>query len=173
MHATGIIAEYNPFHNGHAYQAAQARLLGGSDVVIAVMSGHVTQRGEIAMFDKWSRAASAVSAGVDLVFELPAVFAARSAQHFAAGGVRLLASLGVVGHLSFGSETADLQSLENAASGLSNAVVVQTLKFNMESGQTYAAAMSAALTAGGHAGADFISSPNNILGVEYLRALRK
>ena len=73
MRATGIIAEYNPFHNGHAYHAAQARARSDADVVIAVMSGHITQRGEIAVFDKWQRAKTAVAEGVDLVLELPTV----------------------------------------------------------------------------------------------------
>ncbi len=173
MHATGIIAEYNPFHNGHAYQAAEARNIGKDDIIVAVMSGHITQRGEIALFDKWSRAASAVASGVDLVFELPAVFAARSAQHFAVGGVRLLASLGIVNHLSFGAETADLPSLANAASGLSDPEVIQTLKDSLAEGKTYAAALSAALTVCGHTCSNFITSPNNILGVEYVRAIHK
>ena len=173
MHATGIIAEYNPFHNGHAYQAAEARKLGNADVIIAVMSGHVTQRGEIALFDKWNRAASAVASGIDLVFELPAVFAARSAQHFATGGVRLLAALGIADHLSFGAETADLSLLANAAAGLSNPEVVNNLKHSLGEGKTYAAAMAAALSSCGHTFGDFITSPNNILGVEYLRAVHK
>ncbi len=111
MHAIGIIAEYNPFHKGHAYQAARARQLGNADVVIAVMSGHYTQRGEIAIFDKWRRAQAAVLSGVDLVLELPAVFVVRSAQYFATGGVRLLQSLGIVDQLSFGAEDAEMDSL--------------------------------------------------------------
>ena len=94
MKTVGIISEYNPFHKGHAYQSKQARQLAQADVVIAVMSGHFTQRGELAIIDKWRRAEAAVKSGVDLVLELPSVFAVRSAQYFAAGGVRLLSSLG-------------------------------------------------------------------------------
>lgn len=173
MHTTGIIAEYNPFHKGHAYHVDQARKLSGADTIIAVMSGHITQRGEIAMFDKWSRAQAAVLSGVDLVLELPAVFAVRSAQYFAAGGVRLLHSLGIVDHLAFGAEEAEIFSLNAAADGLESASVVKQLKDNLKGGQTYAAAMSHALVSGGHATDGFILSPNNILGVEYLRSLKK
>lgn len=173
MSTTGIIAEYNPFHNGHAYQVAQARLLSGSETVIAVMSGHITQRGEIAIFDKWHRAAAAVSSGVDLVLELPAVFSVRSAQYFAAGGVRLLHNLGIVDYLSFGAEEEEIESLGSAADALENAAVIEVLKTNLSNGKTYAAAMANALVAGGHTTTGFILSPNNILGVEYLRALKK
>lgn len=173
MRATGIIAEYNPFHRGHAYQAAEARRLGNADAVIAVMSGHITQRGEMALFDKWHRAQAAVCAGVDLVLELPAVFAVRSAQYFAAGGVRLLAAIGIVDRLSFGAEDADIAALESAATGLENATVIAHLKENMTVGRSYASAMAHALVTGGHTTHEFIVSPNNILGVEYLRALKK
>src|SRR5665647_101396 len=173
MIATGIIAEYNPFHKGHAYQAVQARQLSGADAIVAVMSGHITQRGEIAVFDKWSRAQAAVSSGVDLVLELPTVFAVRSAQYFAAGGVRLLNDLGIVNHLSFGAEEAEIDSLEAAAAALEDSSVIETLKAGLNEGKPYAAAMAHALVTGGHTTAGFIISPNNILGVEYLRALKK
>ncbi len=171
MRATGIIAEYNPFHNGHAYQAAQARQLSHADAVIAVMSGHFTQRGEITLIDKWHRAQTAILSGVDLVLELPAVFAVRSAQYFAAGGVRLLNSLGIVGHLSFGAEVAEMDLLKAAAIGMSDPMVVQALKQGLRSGKTYAAALAQALVIARHTTRDFIISPNNILAVEYLRAI--
>lgn len=171
MRATGIIAEYNPFHNGHAYQVEQAGKLGQADAVIVVMSGHFTQRGEIAIFDKWRRAEAAVRSGVDLVLELPAVFAVRSAQYFAAGGVRLLNSLGIVEHLSFGAENSDLDSLRAAATGLADPKVIARLKQGLGNGKTYAAALAAALVSGGYTTANFIISPNNILAVEYLRSL--
>jgi len=173
MSVIGIIAEYNPFHKGHAYQVAQARRLSEASTVIAVMSGHITQRGEITIFDKWSRAQAAVLSGVDLVLELPAVFAVRSAQYFAAGGVRLLHSLGIVNHLSFGAEEAEIGALSAAAAALDDPKVVELLKAGLDDGKTYAAAMAHALVAGGHSTAKFIIAPNNILGVEYLRALKK
>lgn len=171
MRATGIIAEYNPFHNGHAYQAEKARQLSHADTVIAVMSGHFTQRGEIALMDKWRRAEAAVRSGVDLVLELPTVFSVRSAQYFAAGGVRLLNSLGIVRHLSFGAEDAELELLQTAASGMSDPSVIAILKQELSNGKTYAAALAQALVAKGHTRHNFIISPNNILAVEYLRAI--
>jgi predicted nucleotidyltransferase len=173
MRVTGIIAEYNPFHNGHAYQAAQARHQSGADIVVAVMSGHITQRGELAIIDKWHRAQAAVNSGVDLVLELPTVFVLRSAQYFAAGGVRLLQNLGIIDYLSFGAEEAEISSLKSAAMALDDFAVAQQLKTNLRAGKTYAAAMAQALVTGGYATGDFIISPNNILGVEYLRALSK
>ncbi len=173
MRTTGIIAEYNPFHRGHAYHAAQARSRSDADTIIAVMSGHITQRGEITIFDKWSRAHAAVLSGVDLVLELPSVFAVRSAQYFAAGGVRLLHSLGIVDHLAFGAEEAEISALNIAATAFESAAVIDQLKLSLNDGKTYAAALAHALVTGGHASAGFIVSPNNILGVEYVRALKK
>lgn len=171
MRTVGIIAEYNPFHNGHAYHAAYARHLVQADTVIAVMSGHFTQRGEMTLFDKWHRAESAVLSGIDLVFELPAAFAVRSAQYFAAGGVRLLSQLGIVDYLSFGAENADLTALETAAAGLSDPLVTEKLKLGLNCGKNYAASLADALVTSRYTSHDFIISPNNILAVEYLRAL--
>ena len=173
MHALGIIAEYNPFHNGHAYQAAEARKRGGADIVIAVMSGHFTQRGECAQMDKWHRAEAAVCSGVDLVLELPTVFAVRSAQHFACGGIRLLDRLGIVNQLSFGAENADLEIIRSAAAGMETPAVVEHFKREVQAGKTYAAAVASAIESAGLAPPDFIRSPNNILAVEYLRAIAK
>ncbi len=173
MHAVGIIAEYNPFHKGHAYHVDQTRQCSGADVVIAVMSGHMTQRGELTIFDKWHRAQSAVLSGVDLVLELPAVFAVRSAQYFAVGGVRLLHSLGIVNQLAFGAEEEELSALESAAISFDNNSVSEQLKINLGRGQTYAAAIADAIVSAGHATTSLIRSPNNILGIEYIRALKK
>ena len=173
MQTIGIIAEYNPFHNGHAYQAKQARRLTQADTVIAVMSGHFTQRGEIAIIDKWRRAETAVRSGIDLVLELPAVFAVRSAQYFAEGGIRLLSSLGIVDFLSFGAENDDLHCLFAAAAGMEDPRTTEKLKLGLNRGKNYAAALADALVGGGYAAQDFIISPNNILAVEYLRALSR
>ena len=172
MRATGIIAEYNPFHNGHAYHAAQARARSDADVVIAVMSGHIMQRGEIAIIDKWQRAKIAVSAGVDIVLELPTVFAARSAQYFATGGVQLLHRLGIVGHLSFGAEEENPDLLHMAAEALDNQSVIARLKQNLKDGKPYAAAMADALVSHSFTTDNLIKSPNNILAIEYLRAIK-
>ena len=112
----GVIAEYNPFHNGHLLHLTEARRLAGGDLpVIAVMSGSVVQRGEPAFCNKWARAQMAVQNGVDLVLELPAVFSCRSAEFFAAGAVQLLAATGITDYLAFGAETAETQTLAAAA----------------------------------------------------------
>ena len=116
MATAGIVAEYNPFHRGHAWHIARTRrTLGADTAVICVMSGHWVQRGECALTDKWSRAALALSGGADLVLELPTPWAMASAEAFARGAVGLLAATGVVDVLSFGSETGELAPLRAAA----------------------------------------------------------
>ncbi len=105
MKTVGIIAEYNPFHNGHLYQMQEARRCAGADYVVVAMSGDFVQRGEPALLDKWTRAGMALKAGADLVLELPVRVSAGSAEFFARGGVSLLSSLGVVDALSFGYES--------------------------------------------------------------------
>ncbi|MBP1765457.1 MAG: hypothetical protein H6Q65_2515 [Firmicutes bacterium] len=107
MNVIGIVAEYNPFHNGHRWHLEQAKRQSGCSHAIVVMSGNFVQRGEPAIFDKWSRAAAAIAAGADLVLEMPALSVVRSAQYFATGGVRLLERLGVISHISFGMESID------------------------------------------------------------------
>ena len=115
MTITGIIAEYNPFHRGHAYHLARARRLTGTDYLIVVMSGNYVQRGVPAMFDKFTRARAALSAGADLVLELPLCCSTGSAEYFSRGAVDLLAQTGIVTDLCFGSECGDLSPLEEAA----------------------------------------------------------
>jgi predicted nucleotidyltransferase len=117
MKTIGIIAEYNPFHNGHASQFARIREQFGADTAIVVMmSGSFTQRGEPAVIDKWARTRMALAMGASLVIELPFVYATASAERFAAGGVQCLLATGVVGQLVFGSESGDLAALERIAS---------------------------------------------------------
>ena len=112
MKAAGIICEYNPVHTGHVRHIAETRALVGSDcAVVCVMSGNVVQRGDFAVFAKHARAASAIAAGADLVLELPLVYVLSSAEGFARGGVRLLNALGVITHLSFGSEAGEIPAL--------------------------------------------------------------
>lgn len=173
MRTAGIIAEYNPFHNGHAYHIAQTRKQGATHIV-AVMSGNVVQRGETAVMDKHQRAQRAVAHGVDLVLELPCPFACASAEKFALGAVTLLNGLGkgVVEMLSFGAESADIATLENAARvsmALGNSEVVKNL---MAAGNTYPAALAkaAAMEYSEKLAAVFLS-PNNTLAVEYIKAL--
>jgi predicted nucleotidyltransferase len=171
MQAVGIIAEYNPFHNGHHWHAEQARELSGCDGVIAVMSGNFLQRGEPASFDKWSRAKMAVRGGVDLILELPTVFAVRSAQYFAEGGIRLLASLGIVKYLCCGVETDNLALLKSAASSIKQDATRAALFKHMKEGMTYAKAFSLSVSTLTGIEHSILASPNNILAIEYLRAL--
>lgn len=173
MQAVGIIAEYNPFHNGHKLHIDRARQITGCRYVIAVMSGHFVQRGEPAIFDKWKRAEMAVSGGADLVLELPVVFAVRSAQFFAQGGVRLLHSLGVVSHICFGCEHDDIKALKNIADISETPQTLEKLHYYLANGCTYAAALGKALQSGTDYSPETIASPNNILAIEYLRALHK
>ena len=168
MTTVGIIAEYNPFHNGHRYQLEEIRRRIENAAIIAVMSGSFAQRGEPAILDKFTRAQSAVGGGVDLVVELPFVFATRSAQDFARGGVGILSSLGV-DRLAFGSEVDDLQSIKKAAALIDSDEVKARLRDNLAEGQAYAKALRSALaTEVGEA----ILQPNSMLAIEYVRALQ-
>lgn len=175
MRVVGLITEYNPFHNGHLHHLQESLRVADADASVAVMSGHFLQRGEPALVDKWARTEMALAAGVDLVLELPFPFACNSAPHFAAGGVRSLDALGVVDVLCFGSEAGTLSPLVQVAETLINhqAEIEQETSAMLREGVNYPTARSRAL-------ARFVSeafvgetaSPNNILGIEYLRALR-
>lgn len=173
MTAVGMIVEYNPFHNGHKWHLDSAKNQTGCSCSIAVMSGNYMQRGEPAMFDKWARAQMAVLAGVDLVIELPVTSAVRSAQFFAEGGVRLLNSLGVVSHLCFGAECANLESLNEIANATTKPETIDNIKELMKNGISYAAALEKSINKICDVSQDLIKSPNNILAVEYLKALNK
>lgn len=171
LNAVGMIVEYNPFHNGHLYHLTAAKKISGAPFAIAVMSGNFLQRGEPAITDKWSRAIMAVKVGVDLVIELPAVFAVRSAQYFATGGIRLLKRLGIVSHVCFGAETTDKALLTLAAGALTQDKVIHCLRQEMKSGKTYAASLAAVLAATAGVDERLLQSPNNLLAIEYLRAI--
>lgn len=169
----GIIAEYNPFHNGHAHHLQEARRRTGILPAICVMSGNFTQRGDATILDKWTRAAIAVKGGVDLALELPAAFAVRSAQDFAEGGVRLLQELRIVSDLSFGAEDDDLALLKKAAALSVSTETIALLRVHLQSGKSYAAALTAAVNASSECLAKLMAKPNNILAIEYLKALQK
>ena len=173
MNIAGITAEYNPFHTGHAYQISALReRLGPDTAVVAVMSGSWVQQGRPAVTDKWTRAQMALKGGADLVLELPTVWAASSAESFARGAVELLCRCGAIDTLCFGSETGELAPLLAAADCLDSPDYPARLKQALEGGASFAAARQAAVEALiGPAGAA-LASPNNNLGVEYLRALR-
>ena len=171
MKTAGIIAEYNPFHNGHRYLIDQIRSLAGADYVIIAMSGDFVQRGEPAVYDKYTRTAIALNAGADLVLELPAAFACSSAEDFAACGVSLLDRLGVVDLLCFGSECGKIEPLRQVAEILVKEPedYQMRLKALLRQGEAYPLARRHALCQY----EELLSSPNNILGIEYLKALAR
>lgn len=173
MRAVGIICEYNPFHKGHALHIARAKEQAKADYVVCAMSGSVTQRGTFARHDKWTRARAALLSGADLVVELPARFACASAQEFAAGGVSLLASLGIITHLSFGCEPEALTLLLAAHSVLHDETpqFSSALREGLDAGLSYprARAQAAARVCPGLDAA--LSLPNAALALEYLQAL--
>ena len=169
MQIAGIIAEYNPFHFGHAFQIAEIRKTLPDAGIVAVISGSLTQRGTPALLDKWERARLAVQGGCDLVLELPFAFACRSAQDFARGGVKLLERLGIVHTLAFGAETDSLELLLKAARDIDSPAFQQQLHREIANGLPYASAVEKILAQENQS--SFIRKPNNILALEYLRAL--
>ncbi len=172
MKVAGIITEYNPFHNGHAHLVRMARDNGATHVV-AVMSGNFVQRGEPALLDRSVRTEAALMNGVDLVLQLPAVWAASPAQSFARVGVEMLDGLGFVDELVFGSECGDTEKIVSAACALESEELKPLLDRELQKGISFAAARENALRIISPESADIIKSPNNILGVEYVAALRR
>lgn len=170
--AIGIIAEYNPFHAGHAHQIAAVKKFSDAPIV-AVMSGSFTQRGEPAILDKWTRARLAIFGGVDLVLELPFVVAVRSAQDFARGAIRLLDSLGAVDTLAFGAELTNFSALQSAAATFDEKFFADKLRRLMSAGTSYAAAVTKILADVTKIDEKILRQPNTILAIEYLRALPK
>lgn len=178
MKIISIIAEYNPLHNGHAYQLQAARRLLGADcAVMVVMSGCFTQRGEPALTDKWSRTRMALAAGVDLVLELPFAYACASAERFASGGVQMLHMTGLSSHLVFGSEQGDLEPLERLACQLvpETPAYQQYLRRSLDEGVSFPVARRRALLdlQNPESLVSLLDQPNNILAVEYLKAIRQ
>jgi predicted nucleotidyltransferase len=174
MNVLGIIAEYNPFHNGHLYQLQESSRITAPDFTVCVMSGNFMQRGEPAMADKWLRAETAVKNGIDLVMELPFAFACNNAEYFAYGAVDLLDRLGCVTHLSFGSEAGDLAALQRTAEFLSceSDELKECIRENAGLGMSFPKARYEAVRqCAGEDLSEHLKSANNILAVEYLKQL--
>ena len=172
--ASGIIAEYNPFHKGHKYHIDETIKKTGDDI-IAIISGNFVQRGEPAMLDKHARAKMALLNGVSLVLELPVEYATASADVFAMGAVNILNSCGVINCLSFGSEAGETETFENLAHILNNEPLEfkELLKTELNKGLSYPSARNASLEKYTNKSLDFLNKPNNILGLEYMRQLKK
>lgn len=169
MKTVGIIAEFNPFHNGHAHFISEIRDKANADYVVIVMSGSFVQRGEPSIMYKYDRVLSALLNGADVVLELPVHYSTASAEAFAFGGVSILDSLNVIDYLGFGSECGSIGELQNISNLLLNPNREFNDRFNeaLESGKSYPAARSYALSEY----SDILDKPNNILGIEYIKAL--
>lgn len=172
MAVAGIIAEYHPFHRGHAWQIASLRdRLGADTAVVVAMSGNFVQRGDLAVFGKHARAEMALMGGADLVLEIPTPWASATAERFAQGGTAILAATGVLTHLVFGCESGDVAPLAAVAEGLKDPRYPELLRRYLSEGLAFAAARQSALSDLIGAAAETLAKPNNALAVEYLRAL--
>ena len=172
MRICGVVSEYNPFHKGHAYQIEQAKShLGEDSAVVCCMSSDFVQRGDAAILPKHLRAKAAVLGGADVVLELPSPYALRSAEGFAQSAVDILLGTGVITDLSFGAEDADAGLLHETASLLLEHQTVQDTLLHLKTGISYAAARERALYARVKEKAEILQKPNNILAVEYCKAL--
>lgn len=171
MKTTGIIAEYNPFHNGHRYHLEKAKETTGSDYAVVIMSGDYTQRGTPAIFSKYVRARAALLSGADLVLEMPVFGSVSSAPDFSECGVNSLHAAGICNFLFFGSESGSIECLYEQASVISeeSPEISEKIKEGIKSGLSWPLARSAA-----YGNSEVIaSSPNDILGIEYIKALQK
>ena len=175
MKTVGLITEYNPFHNGHAYHIEKAKMLTGADRVIVVMSGDFVQRGAPAVMPKHLRTESALLSGASLILELPVCFATGSAEYFAQGSISLLNRLGCIDSICFGSECGDLHLLKEIAQILADEPIeYQTaLRQALKEGASFPAARQKALNIYSDKYSEILALPNNILGIEYLKALAK
>lgn len=160
MKTVGIICEYNPFHNGHKLHIEKTKNALNAECVVCLMSGNVVQRGDIALFDMKYRAKKAIENGADLVLEIPPRFVLNSAQFYAESGVYILSMLGGIDYLSFGSECGSTEKLQKELEKIEN----KKIKENLKTGKTYGACISES---------ELLKSPNNILGLEYIKAIKK
>jgi predicted nucleotidyltransferase len=174
----GIIAEYNPFHNGHLYHIAKSKQETNAQYIVGVISGNFVQRGNTSIVNKWTKARMALLNGVDLVIELPTVYSISSAENFAEGAIKILNSLGIVDTISFGMETNDIATLNNIANVLYNEPkeYVTILSHELSKGNSFPKARENALMMYLNdikRYANVLTGSNNILGIEYLKAMRK
>lgn len=174
----GIIAEYNPFHNGHSYHIQNTKAQTGADFVVAVMTGNFTQRGNTSVVNKWEKAKMALNGGVDLVIELPTIYSISSAENFANGAVKILNTLGIVDAISFGMEANDISTLNNIANVLNSEPpeYKTLLEHELGKGNSFPKARDNALMMYLNdikRYANVLKGSNNILAIEYLKALKK
>ena len=172
MKICAVISEYDPFHNGHKYMLEQMRKNGATHIV-ACMSGNFTQRGDFAVYDKFTRARTALMNGADLVAELPVTYSCSCAEHFAFGGAYILNAFGCIDSLYFGSESGNIDVLKSICDITESESIKAEIKKNLEEGMSFAAAREKAVLRCLDVGSDILRKPNNILGIEYIKALRK
>lgn len=171
MKITGIVCEYNPLHNGHLFHIDKTRQNGATHI-LAVMSGNFVQRGEMAVMDKFSRASCALKGGADLVIEIPSVYSLSSAEFYARGAISIMDSLGCVEELSFGSECGDTDLLLQTVEAVMS-ITSTDLEERMRKGITYPSALTGLLKEKyGNKISDVLASPNNVLAIEYIKAIR-
>ncbi len=175
MKSIGIICEYNPFHNGHRHQIAEAKKASGADAVVCVMSGSFVQRGEVALFDKWTRAKCALENGADLVIELPVWYVLQSAEMFAYGGINLLSKSRLASAISFGTECDDTEHLIECGEILAgeDETLKEEIRALMAKGEGYPFALRKAVSALYPHLANIIDNPNSMLGASYISAMIK
>lgn len=177
MNVTGIITEYNPFHNGHLYHLTEAKKATNADAIVCVMSGNFVQRGGPAIIDKWKRTEMALNNGVDLIIELPTYYAVSSAEFFAKGSVSILHNLGIVNNLFFGSECGDVEKLSEISKTLVNEddKFKTLIKEHLSKGDTFAKAREKSLIEylKDDAINNIVTSSNNILGIEYIKSIMR
>ena len=174
----GIIGEYNPFHNGHAYHLEKSKQEAHADYSVAVISGNFVQRGNVSLIDKWSKANMAISNGIDLVIELPTIYSISSAENFAYGAVKILDSLNIVDYISFGSEACNIDVLEKCADVLYKEPpkFVNLLNHELSKGLSFPKARENALLMylnDIRKYSNILSNPNNILAIEYIKSLKR
>ncbi len=174
----GIIAEYNPFHNGHLYHLQKSIKETESDYVVAIISGNFVQRGNSSVINKWKKAEMALKSGVNLVIELPSVYSISSAENFAFGAIKILNELKIVKHVSFGTETSDMAALNNIANLLLQepkdyqSILQEELKKGVSFPKAREVAVLKVFNDNRRYG-NIMSSPNNILGIEYLKSIKR
>ena len=176
MKVVGIIAEFNPFHNGHKYLIQEAKKKANADFVVVLMSGSFTQNGNVAIYDKFKRAKAAIENGVDLVIELPTFYSISSGEYFATGAIDLLNKLNIIDYVFFGSESGDINDISDIANVelINKEQILKLTKEEMKKGITYAKAHENALKSYlTPPQIKELQKPNNILAIEYLKALKK
>lgn len=177
MKVLGLITEYNPFHNGHLYHLEKSKSITGSDYSVAVMSGHFMQRGEPAMINKWLRAEMAIKNGVDLVIELPTIYACSTADQFTKGSISLLSKMNIIDHICFGSESGDIGIFEKISNLLTDppASLNLLVKHYLDNGNSFARAQQLAISNFYPSPQikSFFQQPNNILGMLYMKHLKQ